>query len=859
MQLKLSKKSIIKMFILLFAVIPFHKAQAQINVLWESRFTSAGQNTDTGKEIEIDNNGNVYVVGTSYTNGTNGYDIVTLKYDALGNQLWASTFNGTGNALDEGRDIAVDKNGNVYVTGYTASAGPNYNYITIKYDASGVQQWANTYNGSGNGFDEAYAIVVDTNSNVYVTGGSDAGSQGSNFVTIKYNTSGVQQWATPYNGPGNSIDAATQIGLDAQFNVYVTGHSYGSGTDLDIATIKYNNSGSQQWVSRYNGALSFFDVPEALFIDNLNNVYVAGASYGGLATENDYATIKINSAGVQQWAKTFDGPLNDEDKAFDLVVDQNQNVYVTGRSMGANGTAENMLTLKYDASGTIIWQNTYDGPSSGYDEAQQMRLGASGALYVTGYSAGNGTNNDYLTLKYDTSNGSISWKARFDGPASNSDQAFAMEIDALENIYVTGTSKDPTSNQDFSTIKWCQLTNDAGNDVAICLGDTIQLNASAIGATSYNWTPTTGLSDNNASNPMAYPTTTTTYFVSAMNAFGCVDYDTITVTVNPLPSATILTSGPTTFCLGDSVMLTVNDSGTYNWTPTGDTTQTITVFNPGNYTVNIIDSNSCSNVGSQSITVNSLPNVNAGSDANVCNGDSIQINATGAIIYTWNSQNTLTDSTIANPLVYPTSPTNYWVIGEDANGCKNTDTVYIAISIAPTANMTNTSVNDTLDLNLPNGGDIQFFSTLSTNVISYDWDFGDGGTDNVANPIYTYTGPGVFTVMFVAINGGCTDTVYNDITVLQAISIKENNIADNVTIYPNPANEYITIHFKNIIDQNTLLTIYNALGESVMKLSSAINANSSIKINTNNFDNGIYFIEMEIDNLKTIKRFSVIK
>ena len=234
-------------------------SNAQINVLWEARYTSAGQNNDAGKELAIDDNGNVYVTGTSLTNATNGFDIVTVKYDALGNLKWSMIYNGSASSLDEARDIAVDKNGNVYVTGYVASTGPNYDYITIKYDSLGNQQWATTYNGSGNGYDEAYALALDTLGNVYVTGGSDAGSQGSNYVTIKYNASGVQQWATSYNGSGNSIDAATQIKLDAQFNVYVSGRSTGSGTNLDIATVKYNNAGAQQWVSRYNGILSFFE------------------------------------------------------------------------------------------------------------------------------------------------------------------------------------------------------------------------------------------------------------------------------------------------------------------------------------------------------------------------------------------------------------------------------------------------------------------------------------------------------------------------------------------------------------------------------------------------------------------------
>lgn len=826
---------------------------AQINVLWESRFTSAGVNSDSGKEITIDNTGNVYVTGTSYTNATNGYDIVTIKYDPIGNQVWSATFNGSGSALDEGRDIAVDKNGNVYVTGYTASSGPNYDYVTIKYNSAGTQQWATLYNGTGNGFDEAYSLAIDTSGNTYVTGSADAGGQGANFVTIKYNGSGVQQWATSYNGPGNSVDAATQIKLDSQFNVYVSGHSDGGASDLDIATLKYNNNGVQQWVSRYDGALSFFDVPEALYVDASNNVYVAGATYGGLATENDYVAIKINSAGTQQWARVFDGPLNDEDKAYDIVVDQNQDVYVTGRSMGSGGSAENMVTIKYDVLGNVLWQDTYDGPSSGYDDAQQMRIGASGSLYVTGFSAGNGTNNDYLTLKYDTSNANILWEARFDGPASNSDQAFAMEIDATESIYVTGNSTDPASFKDYSTIKWCQLETNAGNDTAMCAGDTIVLNAFAPGAISYNWTPITGLSDNTAPNPSAYPTATTTYVVSATNGLGCVDYDTIVVTVNSLPSTNITPSGSTTFCMGDSISLTADSSLMYLWSPSGSTNQSIIVNTAGTYTVNVTDSNNCSDTGQINISVNPLPNIFAGPDASLCNGSSMMLNATGGTNYTWNTQVNLSDSTIANPIIDPTSPTTFWVIGEDVNGCKSTDSVFIAISVAPVSVIDDPSPNDTLDIGVANGGDIQFFGNLSTNAINYAWKFGDGGNDNVTNPIYTYTTTGLFTVELITTNSSCNDTAYITVFVYNSVGINDLESNADFTVYPNPANDIIII---NSEIKNAQISLTDNSGRIIKEITN--NNLSQINVDVKDLSSGIYFIRLYNNDISVTKKVMIL-
>ena len=102
-----------------------------------------------------------------------------------------------------------------------------------------TQDWVARYNGPISYFDKAYSIAVDNSGNVYVTGNSIGTGTGQDCATIKYNDLGVQQWVRRYNGPGNDDDAAHSIAVDVSGNVYVTGWSLGSGTDLDYATIKY--------------------------------------------------------------------------------------------------------------------------------------------------------------------------------------------------------------------------------------------------------------------------------------------------------------------------------------------------------------------------------------------------------------------------------------------------------------------------------------------------------------------------------------------------------------------------------------------------------------------------------------------
>ena len=116
------------------------------------------------------------------------------------------------------------------------------------------QEWVSIYNGPGNNYDEAHSIAVDGLGNVYVTGASKTGTGAGteDFTTIKYDVAGVEQWVSRYNGPGNGYDEAFDIAVDDSGNVYVTGFSLGIGTGYDYATVKYNSAGVQQWASRYN-------------------------------------------------------------------------------------------------------------------------------------------------------------------------------------------------------------------------------------------------------------------------------------------------------------------------------------------------------------------------------------------------------------------------------------------------------------------------------------------------------------------------------------------------------------------------------------------------------------------------------
>lgn len=444
-----------KIKILLFAGLLFagllnlSNTYSQPYQWWQMRYSSpAAGSQDTSAAITTDVSGNVYTAG--WVNGySTGTDIVLIKYNSVtGDTAWVRQYTGPGVNEDKALAITSDNLGFVYVTGF--SFQPTRDIVTLKYDMAGNLQWASTFNGSNNGGDYGFAIEVDGSGNVYVAGRSDEGGL-QHFTTIKYNSTGVQQWAAVYNGPlSQSFDQAQDIAVDNSGNVYVTGYTsvFQNFSTADYLTLKYNSGGNLEWDERYNGTGNSED--QAIKIIAVNNaVYVTGRS-DSLNGNYNFYTIKYrdNNGDIQAAASYSGPPLRQIDIAACMSADNAGNIYVTGSSMGTSNTYD-YATVKYNSDLVQQWAARYEG--SGTDMCAKVRTSGSG-VYVTGSSDGTG-GRDFLTVKYNMS-GQPQWEMRFAGPAGGNDYASSLTVDQFDNVFVTGYANVSGTENDIYTIRY---------------------------------------------------------------------------------------------------------------------------------------------------------------------------------------------------------------------------------------------------------------------------------------------------------------------------------------------------------------------------------------------------------------------
>jgi gliding motility-associated-like protein len=410
-----------------------------------------------------------------------------------------------------------------------------------------------------------------------------------------------------------------------------------------------------------------------------------------------------------------------------------------------------------------------------------------------------------------------------------------------DNGVTNGVSFTPVSTQTYTVTgmdaNGCQGTDqvvvtvnplpavDAGQPQTVCQGAAVILNGS--GAVSYAW-------NNGVTNGVSFiPNSTQTYTVTGTNSNGCTNTDQVTVTVN-LPTP-VNAGVDQSVCPGGSVTLTATGAQSYNW---NNGVSNGVSFTPGatqTYTVTGTNANGCQSTDQVVVTVNPLPNVNAGTDQSICIGSGVTLSGSGAVSYTWNN------GVVNNVLFTPGSTQTYTVTGTDINGCSNTDQVTVTIVPIPVANVSAdiTSGIPTLTVNFDNN---------SSNATSYHWDFGNGSEQNAsttAGQQFGYTVPGQYLVVLTAANGSCVDT---DTVLITVDPLPDPIILIPNIFTPNGDKNNDTFFITVMYVKSVKVTIVNRWGDKMCDYDN-VQGYWDGSWNGNIASDGVYFFTYEIEGI----------
>lgn len=439
------------------------------DTLWWRTKNGITSGVDEAISAGVDASGNVFVTGFIDA-GNAGQDIYTIKYDANGNSLWEISWNSPVSLNDVPVDLKVDAMGNCLIGGIATpdTFSKSSDFITLKYDPNGQLLWSNQFSRSGvaNGRDDLAAIALDSLGDVYVTGRSLNASVSGNddFVTIKYNgLTGTESWMQVYNGGGT--DRAVAIVADHSGNVIVTGRS-NNGHDDDYRTIKYNSAGNLQWVKTYNSPTGNNDRPTAITVDAGDNVIVTGQS-GSLSVNYDFQTIKYNSSGIQQWVVRIGNAVPQDDIPNAIVADGSGNIFITGKTdqnIDPAHTDYDFMTVMYNPSGNIVWGPIYHAGTlaNGDDIAYSLVVDGSN-LFVAGDADNIGTQKDATVVKYDIATGNVVWFKDYNGLGDFRESAQAVVVDNNKNSYAAGYSIGEATNLNACIVKFDPAGNVACN------------------------------------------------------------------------------------------------------------------------------------------------------------------------------------------------------------------------------------------------------------------------------------------------------------------------------------------------------------------------------------------------------------
>ena len=714
---------------------------------WASNLGSVSA-SENGKDIAVDNQGNVYVVGT-FTDtiitplgvvtgsGTGNPDVFIAKYDSIGSLIWTQRINGTTpaqvffNVIGNVEAVDVDNLGNVYIAGQftgtttfgtsTVSSGQGTNAVfLVKYDTNGNFQWVKT--GINNlpppnfpSGSKVSDVKTDNQGNIYITGSSEnpiifSNTTIGNVFLVKYDTNGNLVF-------GTNINSGTPIKLQVDNNELYT--LYASLYALRVD--KYNLSGSLLTNSPDLATFAYFPTAEqcdfsiskngdiTIFVDYLQSASTGGISFP-VASGNPDADIllaQFTNSGVFKWAKQLESPTTET--IGGISSDTSNNIYISGtfnNTMAIDTTViqsvgQDIFTAKLTPNGGLEWVRV---AGSGNTNVNSNFTNTGGDVYVIGDFFG--------TASFDNTQ---------------------VPSNGFGDVYVAKIGCEP------------RPISEVIGDTIVCLGTSIYQAINNSLGNNFIWTISGGGILINNGNTATVNWTTTgihTITVAQVNECGTGEIFTFDVTVKDIPILPVI-NGDTTDCLGSATYNVTNNSGTdtYIWSVSGGgnlfplgNTAIVNWAVTGTHTLNVSASNLCgvSGTGTLDVDIFEIPAqpVPITGNTNVCQStQTYTVSQVNSVDYTWSlsSGGSITSNGNIATINWTTAGTHTLSI-TPSNDCGVGSARSILVTVTEVPQQPSTVVG-----NLTVCKGLQSYSVIGNTSTSYNWTISGGGNITASN------------------------------------------------------------------------------------------------------------------------------
>ena len=737
------------------------------DIIWTRSFDATSDAEDFIWDIKFDSDNNVIGVGNTKNEPNNNVECFAFKYDlANNNMLWINELDLIDPAHENYYSILEKTPGGNYVVGgqtNTLTGTDGCNGILIELDrTTGANVWqANLHFGSC----ETHSKIITANGSIYATGRYNFDGGGTNRMRpgiTRFNFNGTQIWSRFYlKGPSPEIGRLYSADILDDNGLVVFGHGDGDGTATDVNELfvfKTDYDGNILWAREY-------DIPGSLTerarrIINLPDGYLCLGNHD-VGDRNAYI-FKIDKQGNLQWSKNY-GDSNGDEEAWDMLW-QNGQVYFTGKTTSpTNGVSEDVYLANIGADGSTSAQ-------------------------------------DSCNLFVDIDMSQADWQNPYDGQHDLTDLNQNWN-QFLSSAFMGETAVQTTIECFIPCIDSCDLVPEAvlENSNATCdgVGLSVSLEICNTGnfdlpagtpVTFYDSDPTAGAANIIVTLPL--PATVEDMDCTTLDfAFPGLPNSTYFVLVNDdgttaTPFDLTIYEGPEEECdytnnignfrydftppvldLGPDVSMcqfgVVDlDAGagfaSYHWQD-GSTDQTLTIWNPGTYSVTVVDECGGEQFDEITISIDSTTVLELGDDVEVCQGGSHTFDVTGFVNYEWSPADYLDCTDCPNPTTTPQADITYTLVAANADGCISVDSV--SVILLPGFNVTD-----------------------STEICSGDTAIVFG------NPVDT---AGIFTETFTTAEG-CDSTVTITVSVLPSIQVIADAViceGDTVDVFGMPVFE----------------------------------------------------------------------